>query len=236
LSENDHAVTIEGDVSGQVAAGTNVTQTQTRHQESTRHRIKILFLAANPEDTSELRLGEEVRTIDERLRTADYRDDFELVQHWAVRATDLSEALLRHRPQVLHFSGHGSEAGALILEDEAGLSAEVTPSALARLFRTAGRNLKCVVLNACYSATQAEPISRHVDCVVGTSLAIGDKAAIRFAGGFYRALAYGESFQTSFELGCNEIELAALDEETTPRLLHRDEFDPAAQGLVPGDG
>ncbi len=232
MSQQDHTVSIQGDVSGQVAAGTNVHQMQIRDRGESGPRAKILFLAANPVDTTELRLGEEVRTIDERLRAAEYRDAFELVQHWAVRATDLSEALLRHRPQVLHFSGHGSTAGALVLEDESGLSTEVTAAGLARLFRAVGQNLQCVVLNACYSATQAEQISRHVDCVIGTSLAIGDKASIRFAGGFYRGLAYGETFRTSFDLGCNEIELAALDEETTPRLLHREGFDPASQSLV----
>jgi hypothetical protein len=40
-------------------------------------KIRILFLAANPRDTSPLRLGEEVRTIQERLRSAEYRDRFD---------------------------------------------------------------------------------------------------------------------------------------------------------------
>ena len=65
----------------------------------------------------------------------------------------------------------------------------------------------------------AEAVAEEVDCVVGMSEKIGDEAAIRFAGGFYQALGYGRSVQTAFELGCNKINLAKLDEEAVPKLL-----------------
>ena len=68
---------------------------------------KILFLAANPTDTGQLRLGEEIREIDEGLRRANYRDRFDLEQKWAVRPRDLQRAMLDHKPQIVHFSGHG---------------------------------------------------------------------------------------------------------------------------------
>jgi len=70
--------------------------------------IKILFLAANPKDTSQLRLDEEMRGIDQALRQAEYRDKFEIKQHWAVRVVDLQGYFLRHKADVVHFSGHGS--------------------------------------------------------------------------------------------------------------------------------
>jgi hypothetical protein len=73
--------------------------------------IRILFLAANPKDTDPLQLGEGVRAIRERLRLADLRDQFVIEQEWAVRVTDLQGFLLQHRPQIAHFSGHGSQAG-----------------------------------------------------------------------------------------------------------------------------
>jgi hypothetical protein len=58
--------------------------------------IKLLFLAANPTDTDRLRLDEESR------------DQFELKTHWAVRADDLQELLMRYQPDIVHFSGHGN--------------------------------------------------------------------------------------------------------------------------------
>jgi hypothetical protein len=49
-------------------------------------RVKtILLLAANPRQTSQLRLDEEVREIDEGLRRANKREQFKLEQKWAVR-------------------------------------------------------------------------------------------------------------------------------------------------------
>ncbi|MCB0851536.1 MAG: CHAT domain-containing protein [Bacteroidetes bacterium] len=70
-------------------------------------KTKILFLAANPEDTGKLRLDQEFRDIDEGLRRAKQRDNFELVSRWAVRPRDLRRAMIEETPNIIHFSGHG---------------------------------------------------------------------------------------------------------------------------------
>jgi hypothetical protein len=230
---DQYSIHVTGDVSGQVAAGRQVRQVQSTLPETAdQQTARILVLAANPRDTDELRLGEEVRAIDERLRFTKYRDRLELVQHWAARITDLSEAILRHRPHVVHFSGHGSPAGAVVLEDAVGMATEVPSKALGDLFGIVGEGLLCVVLNACHTATQAGAIVEHVDCVIGTTAAIGDEAAVRFAGGFYTAIGYGKSIKTAFDLGRNEIDLAALGEKDIPTLLTRPGVDPAAISVV----
>ncbi len=186
---------------------------------STSEKIVILFLAANPSTTTRLRLDEEVRAIDQVLRQADYRDEFDLRQHWAVRVADLQELLLRHKPQIVHFSGHGSQAGQLLLEDDRGREYAVPPEALSQLFSILRDNLRCVVLNACYSERQAKAIAAHIDCVVGIPEVIGDIASRNFAASFYQALAYGRDMQTAFDLGSNRIDLQALDESSKPKLL-----------------
>ena len=58
-----------------------------------------------------------MRAIDGALREAEFRDRFEIHQHWAVRIGDLQEALLRYRPDIVHFSGHGTESSEIILQD-----------------------------------------------------------------------------------------------------------------------
>jgi hypothetical protein len=181
--------------------------------------IKILFLAANPEDTAQLRLDEEIRGIDEALREAEFREKFDLEQQWAVRVGDLQTHLLRHQPDILHFSGHGSKASEIILEDIDGGSKPVSAHALSQLFSVLKGNLRCVVLNACYSEPQAQAIARHIDCVVGMSKAIGDAAAISFAVAFYQALGFGKDIKTAFDLGCVQINLENLHEQDTPKLL-----------------
>jgi CHAT domain/GAF domain len=180
--------------------------------------IKILFLAANPKDTDPLRLGEEVRAIKERLRLADLRDQIEVEQEHAVRVADLQGFLLRHKPHIVHFSGHGSRAGEIILEDVKGQSKPVSPAALKRTFATLKDNIRCVVLNACYSEVQAKGIAESIDCVVGMTRAIGDESAIAFAASFYQGLGYGRNIQEAFDLGCGQIDLEGLGDEDVPRL------------------
>ena len=180
---------------------------------------KLLFLAANPLDTDPLRLDEEMRAVDLALRQAGFRDQFDVRSHWAVRVGDLQELLLRHRPDIVHFSGHGSSAGEIVLQDASGQGAVVPANAVNDLFRVLRDNIRCVVLNACYSADQAAGIAEQIDCVIGMSDAITDAASIEFAAAFYRALGYGRSVQSAFDLGCNQIDLAALDEAHKPVLL-----------------
>ena len=100
----------------------------------------------------------------------------------------------------------------------------MAPDTLAALFAILKENIRCVVLNACYSQLQAEGIAASIDSVVGMQRAVPDKAAIEFAAGFYLGLGYGESVATAFDLGCNRIGLAggAIQRQLRPA--------PAAQG------
>ncbi len=68
--------------------------------------IKILFLAASPENEAWLRVDKEMREIRNRLRSSMYRDQFDISDEWAVRAVDLQEHLLRHNPTIVHFGAH----------------------------------------------------------------------------------------------------------------------------------
>lgn len=190
-----------------------------KEQKKMSRTISILFLAANPKDTPALRLDEEMRSIDVALRQAEFRDRFDIKQQWAVRVADLQGYLLRHKPELVHFSGHGSASSQIILEDNSGNSHPVSPRALSQVFSVLKDNIRCVILNACYSEQQAQAIAQHTDCVIGMSKAIGDAAAISFAAAFYQALGYGRNVKTAFDLGCAQIDLENLDEQDTPKLL-----------------
>ncbi|MGH2941420.1 MAG: GUN4 domain-containing protein, partial [Solirubrobacteraceae bacterium] len=82
--------------------------------------------------------------------------------------------------------------------------------------------VECVLLNACFSRTQAEEIVPHVNYVIGMSAEIGDAAALEFTVGFYKALGAGESYDFAFQLGCNAIQLAGIPEHLVPVILSRD--------------
>jgi len=124
----------------------------------------ILILAANPTNASRLRLDEEVREIDEGLRRAFRPEQFKLEQKWAVRQRDFYRAILDYQPQIVHFSGHGTGSGSIVLEDETEQLVEVNAHALASMFKLfAQKGVDCVVLNACYSEVQAQAISQHIN-------------------------------------------------------------------------
>lgn len=194
--------------------------------------IKILFMTANPEGTTALRLDEEIRSINEQIRAAQHRASFRIVQERAVRTTDIISHLRRHKPQVVHFSGHGSDYGEIILEDQNGKSSAVTSDALEDLFRQLKYNIRCVVLNACFSKNQAKAISKSIECVVGMGTVVTDRAAILFASAFYQTLGFGDSLQEAFDRGCLQIAIERLGEENTPKMLHKRGVDPGSIRLV----
>lgn len=169
--------------------------------------IRILILAANPQNTDRLRLDEEVREIQSALEASRNRDQFEVITRWAVRVDDLQKALLDHNPHIVHFSGHGSGNSGLMLEDEIGQARMVSTQALAKLFALFQDTIGCVCLNACYSEVQAEAIHASIPFVVGMNQPIEDKAAIRFAKGFYRAIGANRSIEEAYQFGCNAIDL-----------------------------
>ncbi|MEI2580745.1 effector-associated domain EAD1-containing protein [Scytonema sp. PRP1] len=193
---------------------------------------KVLILAANPKGTSQLRLDEELRDIAEGLRRAQKRDEFSLDQKLAVRPRDIQRALLDYNPNIIHFSGHGSGEEGLVFEDESGKSKLVSGDALAGLFELFVDRIECVVLNGCYSEVQAKAIAQHINYVVGMSRAIGDKAAIEFAVGFYDALGAGRPIEFAYKLGCSAIRIAGIEEHLTPVLLKRMEVTDTVIGNI----
>ncbi len=189
---------------------------------------KILILTANPRNTDKLRLDEEVREIQAGLKRAKRRDDFEIVTQWALRVNDLRQALLDNDPSIVHFSGHGAGEQGLALENDSGQMQLVSTASLAKLFKLFKDKIECVVFNACYSEAQAEAIFQHIDCVVGMNKAIGDRAAIKFAVGFYEALGAGRSYADAYEFGCNAIDLEGIPESLTPAIKNRTEVEPSS--------
>ncbi|MBW4420024.1 MAG: AAA-like domain-containing protein [Myxacorys californica WJT36-NPBG1] len=185
---------------------------------STDNAKRILILAANPRNSTPLDLNQEVREIDEALKLSKLRDQYDLVQRWAVRPRDMRRAVLEVKPHIVHFSGHGVGEGGLALEDGAGQAKLVSTEALAGMFKLA-EQVECVLLNACYSEIQATAIAQHIPYVIGMNQAVGDRAALEFAVGFYDALGAGESIEQAFQQGCIAIEMESIPEHLTPVLI-----------------
>ncbi len=197
----------------------------------------ILFLASNPSDTARLQLEKEFVRISRNLQEGGHL--FRLVSEWAVTTEALQMAILKHKPRVIHFSGHGSgpssgskagraagfseeeEADGIILQDKEGRSKKVSGKALEQLFSIFSKRfeIEAVVFNACYSEEQARAASRHVPYVVGMKRSIKDEAAIEFSYGFYLGLAMENDVELAFSLARNKILLDGFGEEEVPVLF-----------------
>ena len=178
----------------------------TRQRPRTPGLVKILYLASNPTTTMRLRLDAELREIRQAIRLGKGRDGFEVHDAGAVRIRDITQTLLDHQPQIVHFSGHGTD-GQLLVEDDLGHPVLIPVDGLAALFRAVSDTVKCVIVNACDSELLAKAIVEHVDHVIGMREGIGDPAAIAFSIGFYQALAADRSVDKAFELACAQIGL-----------------------------
>lgn len=173
--------------------------------------MRVLFLGSNPGSETRLRLDREFREIESHLAENRGGRTIDLVGSWAIRIEDLSRILLSHRPDIVHFSGHGSPSGLVFDTDtDDGYVAPIGP--LADLFGlvAASHPISAVVLNACFSAAQADAITSSVELVVGTSSSVTDDGAIAFASGFYRGLAFELDLRTAVELGRTEVRLRSL--------------------------
>jgi tetratricopeptide (TPR) repeat protein len=166
---------------------------------------KILILAANPR--KDLNLDREIRDLKRVIESSDHGADFQVEDELAVRVSDLQDLLFKHRPQIVHFCGHGGGEQGLVFESDLGREQQIQTEALSDLFRLFASGVECVLLNACYSETQADSIVDHIDFVIGMNQAIRDDAAISFSKGFYRALGYACSIEEAFEFGRNAIQL-----------------------------
>lgn len=183
---------------------------------------KLLFIAANPECTQRLALDLELKCIQESIRGSGRKSLLEVVVAPAARHEDLELGLLEHQPTIVHFSGHGQGTKGLVFQGDNDDLILVDAAAIGELFMLVKKNIRVVVLNACYTEEQASVIVTSVDYVIGMRQEIGDKAARHFAASFYRTLIFGQSMAVAFGVGVNALRRAGMsDYADIPKLFIR---------------
>jgi hypothetical protein len=189
-------------------------------------KVRILFLSASPSDTTRLAVEQEQHEILARLRAVAGSDRFDLVFEPEVRADELAQVLQQHRPDLVHFSGHGTADGALLLADASDHARSAAPEDVARVFSLLAADVpvRAVVLSACYSEGLAVALTASVDCVIGCSAQLRDSVAVAFAGAFYQAIAFGRDLETAFGLAVTEVRLTVAGPSDLPVMRAREGF------------
>lgn len=189
------------------------------------NQVRTLFLAANPCAQEALDLDGEYNLIEDQLYAGSHAKSFLLHQRWKVHRDHLLELLLKYKPHIVHFSGHGS-GDQLLLQDAKGNVWPLDRSLAREVFRAARDTLKLVVLNACYSRDVAEEISETIECVIGMAASVHDSTALRFSGALYRALGQGASIRGAFDQARTQIALSELPGRYIPQILSMPGVDP----------
>lgn len=167
--------------------------------------VRVLCLLAGPAAASRLRLRAEHRGIEEAARRGRERT-LDIKVSSATRRQDVIPALLDHRPHILHFAGHGSANGYLLLEDDAGRPAPVHATALAAVLKPVG-GVHTVLLTACHLGLYLDVISPYAHELIGAERELPDRDALTFSRGYYTALALGTGPEAAFALGEADIAL-----------------------------
>ena len=186
-----------------------------------REKIRILVLSSNPWTGSRIVADEEASEIFKRLHEGPYRDRFQLHNHAAIEGSDLQKLLLMYEPHIVHFSGRESQRR------------QIVQQGLANLFALYNTHVRLVLLNACFTKTQARSISKVINYSIVTGTGTRDK--VTFAGAFYRALGFGKSIRVAFESAKAEVALSmkprsrGIELFVRPGVSERDQFPRTAK-------
>lgn len=159
---------------------------------------KIALAAASPKDLARLNIEEEFARINDVKDFSFNINNLSIEYRPSLTKDRLTRLLSKNKPNILHFSGHGSGA-VLYFRDQNNYSVKVDKKALAELLIVYADTLECVILNACYSKEQAELLAQYIPNVIGTSSAIGNEKSIKFSELYYQALFNGRSYKEAFE-------------------------------------
>ncbi|MET9730387.1 CHAT domain-containing protein [Streptomyces sp. NPDC006458] len=178
--------------------------------------LRILVVIASPRKLPSLDTDAERERLENALAAERRAGRVELVWLTDANWDTLHLSLMDGPWHVVHFIGHGdyddtSEEGLIALVGEGGTAHMVHASALATLLGEAVPAPRLVVLNSCssaqgegrdgFSSVGAALVYGGISAVAAMQFAVTDQASVRFAQGFYTALAHGRSVDDAVKSG-----------------------------------
>jgi hypothetical protein len=201
--------------------------------------LEVLALVSSPDGLTSLDVEAERKKLSDAL--AEPIADGRIHLKWLMQASwdEVQDEMLSGTWHVLHFIGHGdydrtSDQGVIALVGDDGGPHLVEADRLADLLNQATPTPRLVVLNSCksgrsgasdlFSSTAATLVKRGIDAVAAMQFTVSDAGAIKFARGFYSALANGRGVGDA--IGAGRVGLRGTPgslEWVTPVLYVRDD-------------
>lgn len=212
-----------------VRGGTVTRVVVSRQVLKKRNKLEVLYLTANPDEQNALRVDAEVRQVQEAVRGSVLRDNIVVHQLPAADLDSLMDGLNDHRPNIVHFSGHGYRGGLAV--DHAKVKRPkgkfITYDILGQALAATDSPPSIVVLNSCQSAGARQALIPPAQAIVVMQDSISDLAAAAFSAKFYAAIAAGQSLKSAFEQGRVAVANVSLNEAATPVLITAKGVNPA---------
>ena len=160
---------------------------------------KILYTSASPSNIDNLQVDFEFKKIKSALAAGSLRDQFELLSPlMSVSLEDFLKAKHLYKPAIIHFSGHGLQDGLMFATSD-NVFQLVPTELLKEIFKGIDAYTEVIILNACYSSSQAKVISDNGVLVIGMNVPVTDGAAVFFSEKFYSLLSNGQNAGEAFE-------------------------------------
>ncbi len=167
--------------------------------------MKVLLIGSNYKGMKEVLIGREIKKIREILISS----EIHLIDAPDSKRDELYERISEIKPQIIHFSGHGTnETGPLFNGDEYLIS---TPpplmDQLIEVLKKGKQYVKLVIFNVCDSLTIAEKTSGFIDFTIGIEKKAEDRCVRAFSKGFYRILLRKDSLNNAYDNGTNRFSI-----------------------------
>jgi CHAT domain len=192
-------------------------------------KLRIAFLATNPDPDASLRTDVECRDVKHAVRSTANGQSIKVELFPAATLEDLIDALNEFEPQVVHFSGHGGN-GTVVFDKQnydTGGGMVLDFALVAKVIKSARTPPELLVLSACDTTTGAEQFLSTVSAVVAMSDEIDDPAACYFSARFYKSIASGATLQSALEQGKLVLEAGGFQDAELPTLIVANEKETA---------
>ncbi|MFX1500769.1 MAG: HEAT repeat domain-containing protein [Promethearchaeota archaeon] len=182
--------------------------------------IKVLAIFSAPRGLERLNIRDEKDKLIGALKKSKFGYLFEVTAELHITLAKFKE-LLNENYQLIHFSGHSNQYN-ITFEKLNGNRHPIPLSAFIKLIqkkvKTTCNQLKCIILNSCYSTKLGEELSKLGICTISMKDEIKEEAAKLFTEGFYSEFNKDYTILDMFENGKNNIHLESHRNWNVPEL------------------
>ena len=191
--------------------------------------LKILY--AGSKKSSELNLESSFNTVTNGLARHINKGTIKLIRNLHVNTTNIFDILIKHRPNIFHFSGK-QDGGDIRITDEFNNVTTISDVELAGYLTSFGDTMKLAIIDTCYSYNCARSISDVVDFAIGVKDIIYEVDADKFYKVFYNALCAGYSLRDAVGQATASLKFRKVPHKQIPVLFSKNTADASKAYFV----